>query len=425
MTSRTDNDWVEEFGIDRNSYPLFFRSDQDIDAASPQAHTLRHAFSLLELDGVLCSESAPLIYFKRVEAFSADEIWRLNQKFWNHGGAPILVLIAGDAIQIHSGMSRPTAQDEPHVELPSFVAQIDRVARALREFLISVETGAFFRDHSRSFDPAQRVDRDLLNNLRDARNALAGDAQPYVEPAILDGLLCRLVFACYLFDRRVVVEAYLADLGIKGATHLRDILAIRPASSAKAALYRLFSKLGSDFNGDLFSDDLDDEARLITDTHIRVLGDFFHGTQVKSRQTAFWPYDFGSIPIETVSAIYEHFLKDEDHDDGAFYTPRFLAEIVLDAALRPFPTLLGKTFLDPACGSRDFSGRPLQPDCRGVEKGQSERPERYARTRADAASPGEPIRHRHQSDRVPYHRIQLVFGLSGPACPARHTRAST
>jgi hypothetical protein len=354
MTSHTDNDWVEEFGIDRNSYPLFFRSQRDIGPTSPQAHTMRHAFSLLELDGVLCSESAPLIYFKRVEAFSAEEIWQLNRKFWNHGGAPILVLIAADAIQVYTGMSRPTAKNDLQDELPSFVAQIGRVTLALREFLISVETGAFFRDHSRSFDPAQRVDRDLLNNLRDARNALAGDAQPYVEPAILDGLLCRLVFACYLFDRRVVVEAYLADLGIEGATHLRDILAIRPASSAKAALYRLFSKLGSDFNGDLFSDDLDDETRVITDTHILVLSDFFHGTQVKTRQTAFWPYDFGSIPIETVSAIYEHFLKDEDHDDGAFYTPRFLAEIVLDAALRRFPTLLGKTFLDPACGSGIF-----------------------------------------------------------------------
>jgi hypothetical protein len=56
----------------------------------------------------------------------------------------------------------------------------------------------------------------------------------------------------------------------------------------------------------------------------------------------------------TISAIYEHFLTASDHDSGAFYTPRFLAEIVLDAALDGLDSLIGKTFLDPACGSGIF-----------------------------------------------------------------------
>ena len=163
-----------------------------------------------------------------------------------------------------------------------------------------------------------------------------------------------MVFACYLFDREVIGDAYLADLGMEDCAHLRDVLSIRPAGSAKAALYRLFRRLGKDFNGDLFSDDLDEEERLVSETDVWTLCEFFHGTDVRTHQGRFWPYDFGYIPVETVSAIYERFLDGDGQREGAFYTPRFLATMVLDTALEGERKLIGKRFLDPACGSGIF-----------------------------------------------------------------------
>ncbi|HZM89402.1 MAG TPA: N-6 DNA methylase, partial [Blastocatellia bacterium] len=190
--------------------------------------------------------------------------------------------------------------------------------------------------------------------MRDTRDALDEITHRAIAPHILDALLCRLVFTCYLFDREVIGQNYLEALELKNVSHLRDVLNIQPVRDAKIALYQLFQQLGTDFNGDLFNDDLEAEARHITNKHIQTLNEFFHGTLVRSGQTSFWPYDFGAIPIETISAIYEHFLKATDHQAGTFYTPRFLAEIVLDTALEGFNNLIGKTFLDPACGSGIF-----------------------------------------------------------------------
>ena len=119
-------------------------------------------------------------------------------------------------------------------------------------------------------------------------------------------------------------------------------------------LYDLFRKLGKDFNGDLFSDNLDAEARLVSASYIDPLDDFLRATDIQSGQSSFWPYDFAAIPIEAISAIYERFLKGSDKLEGAFYTPRFLAELVLDVALRNSPSLLGRRCLDPACGSGIF-----------------------------------------------------------------------
>ena len=97
--------------------------------------------------------------------------------------------------------------------------------------------------------------------------------------------------------------------------------ACRPAK-AKEGLYRLFEKLGEDFNGDLFSDDLAAEKELIQDQHIKTLNDFFQGTNVRTGQgSLFWPYDFEFIPIETISAIYERFLKASDEQRGVLHAP--------------------------------------------------------------------------------------------------------
>jgi hypothetical protein len=354
MSARATDNWRADFGIDPRRDPNFLSSKDDLTGARAQAHVLRHAFDLLGLDGILCSGNTPLIYFKQVDEIKTDLVVHLHRQFWNHGGAPILVLVSKDKVHVYSGMSRPVDTVGPAGRPPSLVETLDRVAISLREFIVSVESGSFFQRHARSFDPEQRVDRDLLSNLGETRHLLDQEAKKQIEPAVLDALLCRLVFTCYLCDREVILPKYFQALGIENAVHLRDVLAIRPLREAKAALYRLFHRLGNDFNGDLFSDDLDAESRKINNKHIEILDKFFSGTNMRDGQRAFWPYDFGFIPIETVSAIYEHFLKDEDQRDGAFYTPRFLADVVLDSALEDVGDLLGKKFLDPACGSGIF-----------------------------------------------------------------------
>lgn len=354
MNTVSSENWKKEFGVDDNKPPRFFSRKADLDLAAPQGHLLRRAFDILELDGILCADHSPLVYFKQMTTVTANEALRLHKLFWNHGGAPVLVLISPDNVHVYSGMSRPVPEGESPQHVPGLVATLQRVATGLRSFLTSVESGEFFCQYSAAFNPDHRVDHDLLRNLLDTRKALAAAPQPVITNDILDSLLCRLVFTCYLFDREVIGQSYLTRLGAKGASHLRDILAIQPVAEAKKALYRLFKKLGQDFNGDLFSDDLVAEAEHVSEPHMKTLKNFFYGTAVRGGQQAFWPYDFSVIPIETISAIYEQFLKESDDEKGVFYTPRFLAEVVLDTALDGLGSILGKRFLDPACGSGIF-----------------------------------------------------------------------
>ena len=350
MSLLAEKSWKAEFGLQDRGAPEFFNDKAELSSMNPQAHLLQRGFVDLALDGILCAGNAPLAYFRCIEDGNLKSRQDLYRSFWNHGGAPVLVVVSDSSVEIYSGLTRPSATET----FPGLVTSLDRLSADLPSFLLSLETGGFFAAHGRYFDPAQRVDRALLSNLSDARQELEGRSQRAIPTAVLDSLLCRLVFTAYLFDRGVIGESYLRSMDIFGCSHLRDVLGIRPTGKAKAALYKLFGQLALDFNGDLFADDLVAESKWIVNGHVEVLADFFSGTLVRTGQQTFFPYDFGKIPVETISAIYEHFLKGGDRATGAFYTPRFLAEIVLDIALEKKHKLLGHTFLDPACGSGIF-----------------------------------------------------------------------
>jgi hypothetical protein len=357
MNHAGDKQWRREFGLPEPGGNVFFASKADLKTAGPessQAHVVRRAFDLLKLDGVLCTDKTPLVYFKQVRRIDKAEILLLHRTFWNHGGAPILVLIAPQDVHVYSGLVRPVSETDTQGRISGLVERLDRASSALTEFLPAVESGEFFRRHQDSFNPAHRVDRDLLDNLQATRQELLAAATGKLDTSVLDALLCRLVFACYLFDRNVVGENYLEAIGLRDAAHLRDVLGVRPRSQAKKYLYDLFRKLGDDFNGDLFSDNLESEARLVSASCIGPLDDFFRATDAQTGQGSFWPYDFAAIPVEAISAIYERFLKGADRRQGAVYTPRFLAELLLDVALADTPSLLGRRYLDPAAGSGIF-----------------------------------------------------------------------
>ena len=106
MTGTSTTDWRSDFGLLDRAAADFFAGIEDVDRAgtnSPQPHALRRAFQHLELDGILCQDNAPVIYFRQVPEIQPEQITRLHRRFWNQGAAPILVLIAPDEVHVYSG----------------------------------------------------------------------------------------------------------------------------------------------------------------------------------------------------------------------------------------------------------------------------------------------------------------------------------
>ena len=181
-------------------------------------------------------------------------------------------------------------------------------AAELRQFVLALGSGDYFRSHSKSFNPNHRVDRELLRNLQATREQMTQGSSRHLDPRMIDALLCRVVFTCYLFDRKIIGDAYLQSAGLGRGESLRDLLG-RPKHQAKELLYSLFTKLGEILTETssvmIYRTSFDTSPR----TTSRPLSDSFAVRMSIPGQGSFWPYDFGVIPIETISAIYEHFLE--------------------------------------------------------------------------------------------------------------------
>ncbi|OLP16962.1 hypothetical protein BST81_18435 [Leptolyngbya sp. 'hensonii'] len=359
--------WIEQLGLADKQAPEFFRSFDELQAMQSgvaQAHVMRRAWKDLELDGILYQDKSPYVYFKEVSSIDPIEMRRLHRKLWNQGIAPLLVVVSPSDFHVYSSLALPAKEDEEINDGDRLVEILSRTADVLelRQFTRSLQFGELFRKKPQSFNPKSRVDRYLLKNLEAARERLREPVEGVtLELKVIHALLWRTIFICYLTDRKIINSRYFKKIGAEGVGSLLQLLEKFSPEVSKELLYgRLFQQLKQDFNGDLFEGDLLEESKLIRSSHIRTLNSLLCGDDLSSGQLSlgFWAYDFNVIPIETISGIYERFLEGEDskqkRQSGTYYTPRFLAEIVLDTALEKFASLLDKKFLDPACGSGIF-----------------------------------------------------------------------
>jgi predicted RNA methylase len=331
----------------------------------PHSHTVRRAFDRLDLDAVLYVDRAPTAYFKRVKDLIAKDIRNWQTYLWNQHIVPLLVVISDTQIKVYSGQALPTDNDNDIDSNGRLVKVFKNVADVLElEVLASIETGEIFRN-SASFNRKHAVDRCLLENLTAAAKKLVHCPDKPFTAEFAHLFLIRLLFACYLIERKMIKGKHFADdsdlCNIGGKyERLKDMLNDLPPVQARNALFRLFGYLKERFNGSLLDSDLEEEENNITDKHIEIIKSFLKGDDLKSGQYAlkFWAYDFSIIPIETISSIYQGFISEQgklQETSGAYYTPPHLAELTVDILLEGHKEPLYESkVLDPACGSGVF-----------------------------------------------------------------------
>ena len=322
----------------------------------------------MKLSAVLTLNGVPTVYVRDDKSpLDLAHIAELHCKFWNQGLATVLLLREPGRFRVLSSMVKPVSTknasiDEIDARTAESVESLDLATQAAwaEKFYVQLGTGHYYSKEKNlpKFNPRESVDAYLIDNLEAVRDELISGTDK-LKPAIAHAFLGRILFTCYLCHRGIISLGNY--LGKNPSTDIRELLAGSTPEKAHSLLYgKLFPALKVRFNSSMFDEDLSTEKAAIKPSHVDVIRHFLDGAEIRKgqRSLGFWAYRFDFIPVETISSIYEKFLEKEDGESkkklGAYYTPRLLAEMTLDLALRGRPSVQGLRFIDPSCGSGIF-----------------------------------------------------------------------
>lgn len=364
MSAVIDSRWSKALALDRRQAPEFYAVGSEVSAGA-HAEAIRFALGELGLSAVSCINGVPTIGFLSDPLASIERIDELHRILWNQGLMSMLLVIRGDELTAYSLVQRPLLRHENQGKDPRLVKTLSLLddALALRELLDAAESGRFWYENDDYFNPDNRVDCVLLANLlmafRSLKDELGTDAA--------QALLMQTMFVAYLEDRQIIGEAVFRAASQGRFATLVELLGAGNTEPFEA----LFAWLHRAFNGNLFKapcafETEEDRPAKLKAEHLTVLARFRHGHEnMATHQIRFWGYDFRYMSIGLISAVYDRFLKEEAEKksaDGAFYTPMFLADIVVNQLwdeLTDEQKAHG-IYCDPACGSGIFLVRLFQ-----------------------------------------------------------------
>lgn len=297
------------------------------------------------------SSFTPLVYI--AEADTLFEAEQIHRKVWSQGCVPFLLIVVSDSIIHCNGFSYNSTQWADCVEQVE-IADVEK--RNLLSHLKSryLRSSLVWRDYA--IDTRNRIDTKLLSSLEELNKiySVGNGSCPCLSPSIANRLIGKFVYLCMLYDRKILSSEWIQEYA--PSIDLED----QNTTWITRDVWALFDKIDELFNGSVFPI-RSAERRQIKVGHIAFLRQVIrHGADVSSSgiQLSFIDIHFASLQTETVSAVYEKFLETEDchkkRIDGAFYTPPFLVDYIVDKADQLVEIRPGRSIFDPSCGSGAF-----------------------------------------------------------------------
>ena len=254
---------------------------------------------------------------------------------------------------------------------------IGKVAQKLQRFhRDNIESGKIFGD-SLFGDTKNRADKALIRDLKTVRRELIHAGLSGQKVRFAHALIGRSIFIRYLEDRGILTQDYfqkvarrtagwtelLTNQSSRAGLDFSECRALYPrVLENEAFTYALFKALARDFNGDMFPD-VNEEEKTVTKKHLKLIQDLLYGDAGVQKKLFFYSYRFDIVPLDLISSIYEEFYhssasddekKSKARQDGAYYTPSVLVELVLSRSLTAGELQKKPRVLDPACGSGIF-----------------------------------------------------------------------
>ncbi len=289
---------------------------------------------------------SPVVFVAKAD--SAERAREIRRLVWCLGQAPFLIIVLPGQVRVYTS-ARFSATDDRVGLLASASSTSEAIRSQLARFNKNeIDSGRIWQAYGQEIRTEDRVDLHLLRNLRKLSSHLIGSMDLRVD--IAHSLIGKYIYLRYLLDRKILTQKWMVQNSLDPASVLGEGATLSGLKSFVMAIEARFN--GSIFPLPLVGPDAP------TDEAIGFVAKAILGQEPWSDQAVFDfnLYDFGYIPVETLSMIYEQFLDErgEQRATGAYYTPEQVAEYVLAELTTVAPPVDKMRLLDPSCGSGIF-----------------------------------------------------------------------
>lgn len=312
---------------------------------------------LIKPDAFYVFNNQPFILFFDLTSINDKEReTEIHKQVWSFDNSPIIFVIKDSEVKIFNALNFEKHKGLEEIKL----SEKERNKKFSFWNLQSGEAFEWFYEKHKSTVLKKRVNQQLFENIKQTISILKEDFS--LEENLAKILVLRLIFIRYLIDRKIKIDLSF----IVGDEE--DVITRRKSLSElidnPKKLVSFFDYLNIRFNGVLFKDSNIE----LSSNQANLLSKLFNpdGVSVEDKRNLFSDFDFqydvfdfGIIPVELISGIYETLLDEETKNaTSAVYTPPFLVDYILTETVDKYfeenkSTSQCKIF-DPAMGSGIF-----------------------------------------------------------------------
>ncbi len=305
-------------------------------------------------DGVAESREKPLLYFVRNDALSADrrlqheQLRYLRRTLGSRGERAFLAVVEPGVVRVI-----PVSLDAVSENWQRFESNTSEA----RSLFARMSLGEYSPDGTP--EHADYVYKAMFDLLSEVANNIVADSPAMKRDDVLS-LVGRALFLRFLKDREIVTVEHLKVFA-PGLKQFDDCL----ADATKAA--RTCKWLDDTFNGDFLPLTRKGNAAWFQEIapsgskvfqHLRAIL-LNEEPQDGNYQKRLWSdFDFAHVPVGLLSQVYEGFVwawdEIEAGETSVHYTPRTIANYLVDDAFDGIKKAGKARVLDPACGAGVF-----------------------------------------------------------------------
>ncbi len=271
------------------------------------------------------------------------ELFEVRRYIWNEDKYDLFFYLENsNIISLNYAKTDPR---KPPANIDSFKGKREDEKKLEKIRKWRFETGAFWLSYLEFIEKikkSERIDEKLIRQLKELKKKLIIElGNDKIE--IVQSLIDRTLFIKFLEDNQIINSYFYNHFFNNIDLNYKQLLNNNNAKYINL----LFEEINKIFSNVLF------DKPHIEEKYINKASNLLYRTisqdDLNTGQLSLFDFRFDIIPIEFISHIYEVFLEDDQLDQGIYYTPPKLAQLIIDDTIAEE----GKV-LDPACGSGMF-----------------------------------------------------------------------